>query len=112
MRNLPVPLLATLVVWAGACLRAAANEPTFGHEVMAVLSKAGCNSGPCHGNQNGKGGFKLSLRGQDRKFDYLALARQNDARRIDPLSPEQSLMLLKATGKVAHQGGVRFPPAS
>jgi len=24
---------------------------------MAVLSKAGCNMGTCHGNANGKGGF-------------------------------------------------------
>ena len=38
---------------------------SFSADVMAVLSKAGCNAGTCHGNQNGKGGFKLSLRGQD-----------------------------------------------
>ena len=38
---------------------------SFRNEVMAVLSRAGCNQGACHGNLNGKGGFKLSLRGQD-----------------------------------------------
>ena len=33
------------------------EEVSFSHDVMAVLSKAGCNGGDCHGNQNGKGGF-------------------------------------------------------
>ena len=36
----------------------------FDIEVEAVLAKAGCNMGACHGNLNGKGGFRLSLRGQ------------------------------------------------
>lgn len=43
---------------------------TFHRDVMAVLSKGGCNAGTCHGNINGKGGFLLSLRGQDPTFDY------------------------------------------
>jgi hypothetical protein len=30
------------------------------------------------------------------------------ARRIDPLSPDQSLTLLKATAAIAHEGGQRF----
>ena len=39
------------------------EECSFRNDVMAVLAKAGCNAGACHGNKNGKGGFKLSLRG-------------------------------------------------
>ena len=31
------------------------EQPTFERDVMAVLSKAGCNMGTCHGNLNGKG---------------------------------------------------------
>src|SRR5205823_6507428 len=38
---------------------------SFRHEVMPVLSKAGCNAGACHGYSLGKNGFKLSLRGSD-----------------------------------------------
>ena len=30
-----------------------------------MLTKAGCNSGPCHGAAAGKNGFKLTLRGYD-----------------------------------------------
>jgi hypothetical protein len=75
---------------------------------MAVLSKGGCNAGACHGNQNGKGGFKLSLRGQDPDADFAALTRDTLARRTDPHRPADSLMLLKATGSVPHEGGRRF----
>src|SRR5205807_747277 len=32
---------------------------SFRHEVMPVLSRAGCNSGGCHGYSLGKNGFKL-----------------------------------------------------
>jgi hypothetical protein len=79
---------------------------------MAVLSKAGCNAGTCHGNKNGKGGFKLSLRGQDPDVDYLTLTRDSLARRIDPLEPEESLLLLKPNTQVAHEGGLRFKKES
>src|SRR4051812_3223450 len=50
-----------------------ASDVSFRNDVMAVLSKAGCNAGACHGNKSGKGGFKLSLRGQDPDGDYNVL---------------------------------------
>jgi|KBSSwiStaDraftv2_1062776.scaffolds.fasta_scaffold83791_2 hypothetical protein len=81
---------------------------SFRNDVMAVLSKGGCNSGPCHGNQNGKAGFKLSLRGEDAAFDFQALTRDLFARRVDCTDPEQSLLLLKPTAQLAHEGGQRF----
>lgn len=85
-----------------------AAEPRFDVEVMAVLSKAGCNAGACHGNANGKGGFKISLRGQDPASDYGVLTKDLAGRRINRERPEDSLLLLKATGATPHQGGVRF----
>jgi hypothetical protein len=81
---------------------------SFRNEVMAVFSRAGCNQGACHGNQNGKGGFKLSLRGDDPAFDYESLTHEMLGRRTDPLRPEESLLLLKAVGAVPHEGGKRF----
>lgn len=88
--------------------RADAEQISFTRDVMAVLSRSGCNSGACHGNLNGKGGFKLSLRGQDAAFDHEWLTHESDGRRIDRLSPEQSLILRKASGAFSHQGGARF----
>src|SRR5262245_3543543 len=84
------------------------DSVTFERDVMAVLSKAGCNLGACHGNLNGKGGFKLSLRGDDPAADHAALLRQADQRRVNVLEPEASLILQKPTGQVVHQGGLRF----
>ena len=60
--------LSSAAFVAVACLllaapRLPAGPVSFRNDVMAVLSKAGCNAGACHGNQNGKGGLKLSLRG-------------------------------------------------
>ena len=89
-----------------------AHPPSFRLDVMPVLSKAGCNMGACHGNLNGKGGFRLSLRGEDPAFDYVSLTREGLGRRIDPNRPDQSLAYLKPTGQVEHEGGRRIVPDS
>src|SRR5205809_2373369 len=105
----------TLLSVAGCTALAQSNLRTavsFRNDVMAVLSKAGCNAGTCHGNKNGKGGFKLSLRGQEPDADYLTLTRDSLARRLNPLEPEESLILLKPNTQVAHEGGLRFKKGS
>lgn len=103
-------IAAAVFVTAGSVSRAErpAAPVSFRNDVMAVLSRTGCNAGACHGNQNGKGGFKLSLRGEDPGFDLLALTRGTLARRTDSHRPDDSLVLLKATGSVPHEGGQRF----
>src|SRR5438105_15554560 len=100
--------LSTLL--SAASVRAA--PVSFRNEVMAVLSRGGCNQGACHGNQNGKNGFKLSLRGDDPDFDYASLTRDMLGRRTNPLRPEESLLLLKATATLPHEGGKRFGTGS
>lgn len=88
--------------------RSSVAEVTFDRDVMAVMAKVGCNMGTCHGNLNGKGGFKLSLRGADPKFDYASLTRGLSSRRINFAEPAASLLLLKPTMQVPHEGGRRF----
>jgi hypothetical protein len=92
----------------------AAREPatSFRHEVMPVLARAGCNAGACHGYSLGKNGFKLSLRGSDPELDYPAITRDSLGRRINPIVPEQSLLVVKARGEVPHEGGSRFARGS
>ncbi len=75
------------------------------HDVMPVISKMGCTAGTCHGSKDGKNGFKLSLRGYDPIADTRSFADDLGARRINRASPENSLMLLKATSAVPHAGG-------
>ncbi|HYE31335.1 MAG TPA: DUF1549 and DUF1553 domain-containing protein [Methylomirabilota bacterium] len=87
---------------------AAQAEVSFRNEVMAVLSKAGCNAGACHGNANGKASFKTSLRGEDPAGDYAVLTQDQFARRVDVFAPDESLLLLKGAAQIAHEGGQRF----
>jgi hypothetical protein len=81
---------------------------SFRYDVHPILSRAGCNQGTCHGNANGKGGLKLSLRGDDPTWDYYSLVGDSFARRVNRIEPERSLLLRKPIAAVAHGGGQRF----
>ena len=81
---------------------------SFVKDVMPILNKAGCTSGPCHGGAKGKNGFKLSLRGYDPDFDYRAIIHEMSGRRWNRTDPAKSLILLKPTMELAHGGGIRF----
>ena len=88
---------------------AAAERPiSFKLDVMPIFARAGCNSGSCHGAARGKDGFRLSLFGYDPDGDYHRLTREVAGRRINLALIHESLLLEKATGKVAHTGGKRF----
>jgi hypothetical protein len=90
-------------------VRDTAPKPvSFVREVIPEISKVGCNAGTCHGAQKGRAGFKLSLRGYDPLFDYTALVDDHSGRRFNRSLPSQSLMLLKPTQGVPHEGGFLF----
>jgi WD40 repeat protein/mono/diheme cytochrome c family protein len=82
-----------------------ALKPDYVRDVMPITSKLGCNMGTCHGAKDGKAGFKLSLRGYDPIYDVLAFTDELASRRANVASPDHSLMLLKASGSVPHEGG-------
>ena len=85
---------------------AADNRPlSFRHDVLPVLSKAGCNSGGCHGALAGKGGFRLSLNAYDPATDHYNITRENRGRRIEFADPARSLFVIKPTAAVRHKGG-------
>jgi hypothetical protein len=85
---------------------------SFRHEMLPILSKAGCNAGGCHGKAEGQNGFKLSVFGYDAAADYDAIVRDGRGRRVFPAAPETSLLLTKATGRMPHGGGIRIEPGS
>ncbi len=87
-------------------------QPDYVRDVAPILARAGCNTGTCHGAQDGKNGFKLSLRGYDPLFDVRALTDDHASRRTNLVSPADSLWLLKPTGEVPHEGGVVIPAGS
>ena len=79
----------------------------FIRDVNPVMTRLGCNAGTCHGAKDGKFGFKLSLRGYDPIYDVRSLKDDLAGRRLNVASPDDSLMLLKATAGVPHEGGQR-----
>ncbi len=84
------------------------NQPVdFIRDVNPVMTRLGCNAGTCHGAKDGKFGFKLSLRGYDPIYDVRSLKDDLAGRRLNVASPDDSLMLLKATAGVPHEGGQR-----
>src|SRR4051794_30009191 len=104
----PSPGRAAIPLPGGATL----DRVDFERHVMGLFGRMGCNAGSCHGSFQGKGGFRLSLFGYEPARDYLSLTRDVLARRINPVDPDRSLLLLKATGQVEHGGGMRFGKGS
>jgi hypothetical protein len=92
--------------------RAETPAVDFGNEIQPLLTRYGCNAGGCHGKASGQNGFKLSLFGYDVAADHDEIVRRARGRRVNLAAPDQSLLLLKATGKVAHGGGARFDQGS
>jgi hypothetical protein len=84
----------------------------FGNQIVPIFTKLGCNSGGCHGKSGGQNGFALSLLGFVPEIDYQTLVKENRGRRLFPASPDNSLLLQKATGIMAHAGGKRMEVGS
>lgn len=84
----------------------------FVNQIVPIFTKAGCNTGGCHGKSSGQNGFRLSLMGFEPTEDYEHLVYESRGRRLSPAAPEHSLLLLKATGMLPHGGGKRLETTS
>ena len=102
------PMKTLLLALLFPSMLCATEAPSFRRDVMPIFFRAGCNAGTCHGSARGKDGFMLSLFGYDAKGDYYRITQELVGRRVNLAVPEQSLILLKATGKVTHTGGELF----
>ena len=104
--------LPRLVPYAMACAMAgttcASDSIDFRTHILPVLTKAGCNTGSCHGSAAGQGGFRLSLLGYDPVQDHQNITRELGGRRLDLTSPANSLVLRKPTDELDHEGGRRI----
>ena len=100
-----------LLTWPGVILADVA-APSFSRDVLPALTKAGCNSGACHGSFQGRGGMQLSLLGYDSLADFETLFLTGRGRRVSAVAPTDSLLLRKASGRMPHGGGLRLRPES
>ena len=92
--------------------QASAAPVSFVRDIMPILGKSGCNAGTCHGAQKGRNGFKLSLRGYDPAFDHEQIVEDIAGRRIDRNNPSNSLVLLKPSNGVPHEGKMAIEESS
>jgi uncharacterized protein DUF1549/uncharacterized protein DUF1553 len=85
---------------------------SFANDISPILTKAGCNTGGCHGSPSGRGGFRLSLFGYEPDYDFDMITKDKNGARINKNQPTASLILQKPTAKVPHKGGLRFKEGS
>lgn len=107
-----VPKLGEINVEVVASDMVETPQPGFRTDIGPILSKRGCNLGACHASQYGKGGFVLSVFGFDPDKDWTSIVRDRQQRRINPLNPSASLLLLKPTMSVPHGGSRRLQAGS
>ena len=109
---------------ATASLRIEGSEQpqpfSFQRHIGGIMTRRGCNTSGCHGSVKGKGGFKLSLNSLFPADDYRWIVEGGIYQvltdkpagtmepRIDLAQPQRSLLLLKATLRVPHEGGKRL----
>ena len=106
-----VVLSCWLAGWTAA--GTAADLPLdFDTQIVPIFTKHGCNGGGCHGKSGGQNGFRLSLLGFEPSEDHEHLVEEARGRRVSVVSPDLSLLLLKATATVPHGGGKLIEPGS
>jgi hypothetical protein len=114
-RILPSALSVALFGLAGTAAPCTATEPapvSFRNDVLPILGRAGCNAGACHAKQGGQNGFQLTIFSYDPAADHREIVFNANGRRVFPAAPEQSLLLLKATQAIEHEGGKKIEPGS
>ena len=123
----PLAALLTFVVTAIATAFAAATpmgvkqpqkpapQPpatSFRVNVHPLLTRYGCSQGACHGSAAGRGGLRLSLLGGNPDADFSTIVDSANGRLVSGATPDDTLLLQKATGKLSHGGGERIPAGS
>ncbi|NNE90889.1 MAG: DUF1549 domain-containing protein, partial [Verrucomicrobiales bacterium] len=81
---------------------------SFPNDIVPVFTRNHCNAGNCHAKSGGQNGFTLSLFGYDPQADYDTLVKAARGRRVMAAAPENSILLLKASGNLPHGGGLRM----
>ena len=101
-------IFAAILPLTVVCVEARDTTIDFDNEIIPIFTKAGCNTGACHGAAVGRGGFRLSLYGGDPAADYQSIVLELEGRRVNPAQPSESLVVLKPTESVSHEGGTRL----
>lgn len=85
---------------------------SFRVNVHPILTRYGCTQGACHGSAAGRGGLRLSLLGGSPESDYYTMLYSANGRLVAGTTPDDSLLLQKASGQLNHGGGERIARGS
>lgn len=88
------------------------STTSFRVNVQPILTRYGCTQGACHGSAAGRGGLRLSLLGGNPEGDYNTLVYSANGRLVAGITPDDSLLLQKASGQLNHGGGERIARGS
>lgn len=103
-------VLLTILCLSGAGTLRSESVATvsFENDVLPIMTRSGCMAGSCHAKTDGQNGFHLSIFSFDPDSDYREIVFDARGRRIFPSAPDHSLLLLKATNGIPHEGDKRF----
>ena len=104
----PEPGTAPLIVPVSVKGAKTIRPLSFPNDIVPVFTRQHCNAGACHAKATGQNGFQLSLLGYEPGNDYDQIVRHSKGRRVSPSAPEASLLLMKASGEIPHEGGARL----
>lgn len=88
------------------------STTSFRVNVHPILTRYGCSQGACHGSAAGRGGLRLSLLGGNPESDYNTLVYSANGRLVAGITPDDSLLLQKASGQLNHGGGEQIARGS
>ncbi len=112
MNRVVLALLMSMLLIAKTNAASEPSVPSYQRHVAALFGKLGCNGGTCHGAVKGQNGFRLSMFSADPMGDHERLLKDGANRRLNFVSPDASLLLLKGAGQLPHGGGARMKVAS
>jgi len=81
---------------------------SFRVNIHPLLTRHGCTQGACHGSAAGRGGLRLSLLGGNPDADFTTIVDSANGRLVSGATPDDTLILKKATGQLSHGGGERI----
>jgi hypothetical protein len=100
-----------LIVLASAlCAWQAPGQTTFVSTLYPVMEKAGCRN--CHNLNGVASATRLHFPDEDAPLSRVEVFGRSLVDLINRENPEQSLLFLKPTARIAHTGGQRIKPGS
>lgn len=108
-RRRMVARLSSLLL-GGACFGLSPQPLSFADAVYPMLEKAGCRS--CHNPEGVASPTRLRFPEQETPKAPVELFGQSLVELVDQRNPENSILLLKPTKRVAHAGGERIKKGS